>query len=141
MTDQALHATMFSNQSEDTKKCCEQSLLVGETTSQLWNLTLTQLLQKQVEINASRQCVVFPEYNYRASYEELYRKTLVVAKGLRKIGIRQGDRVGILAGNIPAYVELFFAVSHVGGIFVVLNTTYTPKELRFALKHSGRFLF
>ncbi|KAH7385112.1 hypothetical protein BKA64DRAFT_735632 [Cadophora sp. MPI-SDFR-AT-0126] len=137
MTDQALQPAMLSRQSEEATNHCEQSLLVGESASELWNLTLSQLLQKQVELNPSRQCIVFPEYNYRASYEKLYARTLKVAKGLKKLGIREGERVGILAGNIPAYVELFFAVSHVGGIYVVLNTTYTPKELKLALKHSG----
>ncbi|PVH72829.1 acetyl-CoA synthetase-like protein [Cadophora sp. DSE1049] len=137
MTDQLLHDTTSSRQNEEVASPCDQSLLVGESASQLWDLTLTQLLQKQVNLNPSRKCVVFPEYDYRVSYEELYQKTLETAKGLKKIGIRNGDRVGILAGNIPAYVELFFAVSHVGGIFVVFNTTYTPMELQFALKHSG----
>lgn len=136
MSDQSIEET-FATQNGKVTDSTKPSILVGESTSPLWDLTLTQLLQKQVELNPSRECVVFPESRYRASYSELYETTLGVAKGLRAIGIGNGDRVGILAGNIPAYVELFFAVSHVGGIFVVLNTTYTPHELQSALKHSG----
>ncbi|KAK0101857.1 hypothetical protein ONS95_001330 [Cadophora gregata] len=137
MIDQPLHDNILPRENEKMTNHCKPSLLVGDSTSQLWDLTLTQLLQKQAGLNPSRPCVVFPEYNYRVSYAELYHKSIKVAKGLKKIGIRNGDRVGILAGNLPAYVELFFAASHVGGIFVVLNTTYTPRELLFALKHSG----
>jgi len=117
------------------------SFLVGDTQSPLWNITLTELLQQQVRLHPSRECVVFPEYRYRATYSQLYETTLEVAQGLRTIGIGYGDRVGIFAGNIPAYVELFFAVSHVGAALVVFNITYTPKELQFALEHSGKLLF
>jgi non-ribosomal peptide synthetase component F len=113
------------------------SFLVGEVQSPLWEITLTQLLQQQVLSNPSGECVVFPEYNYRKTYNQLYQTTLEVAQGLQAIGVSHGDRVGIFAGNIPAYVELFFAVSHVGATYVVFNTTYTPIELQFALQHSG----
>jgi AMP-binding enzyme len=114
------------------------SFVVGEVQTPLWEITLTQLLQQQVLSNPSGECVIFPEHNYRATYNQLYQTTLEVAQGLRAIGIGHGDRVGIFAGNIPAYVELFFASSHVGAAYVVFNTTYTPKELQFALQHSGR---
>jgi acyl-CoA synthetase (AMP-forming)/AMP-acid ligase II len=70
----------------------------------------------------------------------LYQTTLEIAKGLLAHGIRRGDRVGIFAANIPAYVELLFAVSHVGGSLVVFNMTYIPQELKYALKHSGKGL-
>jgi non-ribosomal peptide synthetase component F len=113
------------------------SFLVGECQTPLWKITLTELLQQQVQLNPSRECIVFPEYSYRATYSHLYETTIQVAKGLRTIGIGRGDRIGILAGNMPAYVELFFAASHVGAAYVVLNTNYTPKELQLALKHSG----
>lgn len=115
------------------------SFLVGDTQTPLCNTTLTQLLQQQARQHPSRECVIFPEYGYRATYSELYETTLEVARSLQTIGVGHGDRVGIFAGNIPAYVELFFAVSHVGAVFVVFNTTYTPKELEFALYHSGRW--
>ncbi|KAG4435289.1 hypothetical protein IFR05_009215 [Cadophora sp. M221] len=136
MSDQSIQET-FATQNGRVTDSANPSLLVGESSSPLWDITLTQLLQKQVELNPSRECVVFSESGYRASYSELHETTLGIAKGLRAIGVGNGDRVGILAGNIPAYVELFFAVSHVGAIFVVFNTTYTPKELQSALKHSG----
>jgi acyl-CoA synthetase (AMP-forming)/AMP-acid ligase II len=113
------------------------SILRGPTELPLWDITLSQLLQQQVEAGPSRQCVIFPEVEYRATYEQLYARTLEVAKGLIAAGIRKGDNIGILAGNCPPYVELFFAASHVGAALVVVNCTYTPAELMSALKHSG----
>lgn len=114
------------------------SIVKGSTDQQLWNITLSQLLRQQVELGPQRQCIVFPAEEYRATYEQLYQKTLNVARGLISSGVRAGDNIGILAGNCSPYAELFFAASHVGAALVVLNTTYTPVELKSALKHSGR---
>lgn len=113
------------------------SIVKGSTKQPLWNITLSQLLSQQAELGPHRQCVVFPAHKYRATYKQLYHSTLEVAKGLISAGIRPGDNIGILAGNCPPYVELFFAASHVGAALVVLNNTYTPVELKSALKHSG----
>jgi mevalonyl-CoA ligase len=113
------------------------SIVKGSTEQPLWNITLSQLLSQQAELGPQRQCVVFPAHKYRATYKQLYHSTLDVAKGLMSAGIRPGDNIGILAGNCPPYVELFFAASHVGAALVVLNNTYTPAELKLALKHSG----
>ena len=67
----------------------------------------------------------------------MYKCTLKVAKGLLAAGVQNGDRIRIFAGNVPAYVEPFLAASHVGAALVVFNATYTPLELKSALKHSG----
>ena len=113
------------------------SIVKGSTRQPLWNITLSQLLSQQAELRPHQQCVVFPAHKYRATYKQLYHNTLDVARGLISAGIRPGDNIGILAGNCPPYVELFFATSHVGAALVVLNNTYTPVELKSALKHSG----
>lgn len=125
------------NPSTEIKAFSKASILVGPTEPSLWNLTLSQLLKQQTEATPSGQCVVFPEAGYRATYQQLYQNTLAVAKGLLAAGIRRGDNIGIFAGNCPPYVELFFAASHIGAALVVLNCTYSPSELKYALKHSG----
>jgi acyl-CoA synthetase (AMP-forming)/AMP-acid ligase II len=45
--------------------------------------------------------------------------------------------VGVMAGNCEQYISVFFAAARVGAILVVLNNTYTPSELSYALSHSG----
>jgi acyl-CoA synthetase (AMP-forming)/AMP-acid ligase II len=113
------------------------SIVKGSTTQPLWNITLSQLLSRQAELAPQQQCIIFPEHKHRATYGQLYQRTLDVARGLFSAGIRPGDNIGIFAGNCPPYVELFFAASHAGAALVVLNSTYTAVELKSALKHSG----
>lgn len=112
------------------------SIVKGSTEQPLWDITLSQLLEQQAQLGPQRQCVVFPSHNYRATYQQLYQSTLALAKGLISAGVLPGDNIGILAGNCPQYIELFFAASHVSAALVVLNNTYTPTELKSALKHS-----
>jgi long-chain acyl-CoA synthetase len=55
------------------------------------------------------------------------------------MGIQKGDRIGIMAGNCEQYISVFFAAARVGAILVVLNNTYTPSELYYALGHTGMY--
>lgn len=113
------------------------SYLEGPTDRTLLNVTLGGLLQKQAAIDPQHQCLVFPECEQRFTYGQLLSRSLDVAKGLLAYGVKRGDRIGILAGNSPSYVELLFASSHVGAISVVLNIAYTAAEIRAAATYSG----
>lgn len=72
------------------------------------------------------------------TYDQLYQRSLKIAKSLIALGIQTGDRVGVLAGNDDRYVEVVFGVTMVGGVLVVLNNAYSPIELHRALDHSGK---
>jgi len=51
------------------------------------------------------------------------------ASVLRDLGVREGDRVAILADNCDLFMAAFFAVPWVGAILVPLNTRLNPAEL------------
>lgn len=51
-----------------------------------------------------------------------------LAAGLRRIGIRPGDRVAILLHNRVEFVEIYLAAAAIGAILVPLNTRFTPQE-------------
>jgi long-chain acyl-CoA synthetase len=57
--------------------------------------------------------------------------------GLQKIGIRPGDRVGILSDNSPQWVIVDQAVLGLGGIVVALYTTSGAEETRHIISDSG----
>ncbi|RJE23324.1 long-chain-fatty-acid-CoA ligase [Aspergillus sclerotialis] len=118
------------------------SLVAGPTDPPLLNLTLGQLLARQVVAYGAVECLVFPWTGARWTYAELSSEADKVAKGLLAMGVQRDDRVGIIAGNCEQYVSIFFGVARVGAILVVLNKTYTAAELDFALSHTDcRVLF
>ena len=52
-------------------------------------------------------------------------------------GIKKGDRVGVLLRNCLEYIEIFFALSKIGGILVPLNWRLAIPELEFIMQDSG----
>ena len=59
-----------------------------------------------------------------------------LAAGLWSIGIRKGDRVGLLLANCPEIVFCYFACFKIGAIAVPLNTRFQASELAYALGHA-----
>lgn len=113
------------------------SYLEGPTDPPLVDLTLGELLDLQCQQHGNQECIVTPWTGARWTYNELNYQSSQLAKGLLSLGIGVGDRVGIMAGNCEQYASVFFAVSRIGGIVVILNNTYTPSEAVHALKFTG----
>jgi len=116
------------------------SIVHGPSEPALVDLTLGELLDEQNEIRGDKECLVVPWTGARWTYRDLQERSKNLAKAMLALGVRQGDRVGILAGNCEEYVAVFFAAGYIGCILVVLNSTYTAEEARYALNHSGKYL-
>ena len=59
-----------------------------------------------------------------------------LAKGLHALGVRRGDKVGLLMGNRPEWILADFAITLLGGTMVAINTWATARELAHVLGHS-----
>lgn len=59
------------------------------------------------------------------------------AAGLRKSGLKPGDRVLLFSGNDLFYPVVFMGIIMAGGIFTGANPTYVARELAFQLQDSG----
>jgi len=115
------------------------SILQGPVDPPLVDLTLGELLELQTYQNGSKECLVIPWTGARWTYNELNQQSYLLAQSLLAMGIGSGDRVGIMAGNCEQYAAVFFAVTRIGAILVILNNTYTPTEAMYAIKFSGKF--
>ncbi|GAB3150329.1 fatty-acid--CoA ligase FadD5 [Amycolatopsis stemonae] len=73
----------------------------------------------------------------RLTYGELDDLALRYARALRELGLRKGDRLGLLLYNDPEYVPLYLAATRLGLITVRLNFRLAPAELAFILADSG----
>jgi len=73
-----------------------------------------------------------------ADYRMLGRRSATLAGALKaKIGLAPGDRVALVMANVPAYVEILFAVWHAGLAAVPVNAKLHADEVAFILQHSG----
>lgn len=74
------------------------------------------------------------------SYKSLWERTAALASGLVQRGASPGCRIACVCGNHPAFVELYFACSMTGSIFVPLNARLAPPELLAQLEDTKPIL-
>ncbi len=71
------------------------------------------------------------------TYREVGRRAQGVAHQLLRLGIGQGERVGILSENRPEWGISFFGILLAGGIVVPLDIRLKTAEVENILKRSG----
>ncbi len=67
------------------------------------------------------------------TYSETNRRADSIARGLRRLGLERGARVGILQWNCPQLIESYFAVWKAGGCIVPLNARFVAEEVIYHL--------
>ncbi len=72
-------------------------------------------------------------YTY-AEFDERVRR---IADGMRTIGVKPADRVGILAWNTHRHFELYWAIPGLGAVMTMLNLRLGPTDLGYVLEDSG----
>ena len=91
----------------------------------------------------TRSAAVFPERTAvvhgarRLTYRELGERASRLASALIERGLRRGDRVAVLAPNIPALLESHFGVPGAGCVLVAINTRLSADDVDFVVRHSG----
>ncbi|MDP9021262.1 MAG: long-chain fatty acid--CoA ligase [Actinomycetota bacterium] len=71
------------------------------------------------------------------TYGELDRLVTHAAGGLQRLGVGQTDRVAVMLGNTPAFVEAFLGALRAGATVVPLNPALTGEEVGSILADSG----
>ena len=69
------------------------------------------------------------------SYSQFADAVGGAAKGLREIGLRSGDRVGIYLGKSFETVIAMFAVAAAGGAFIPINPLLKPRQVGYILSN------
>lgn len=89
--------------------------------------TLIDQFDAAVSAHADRPATEF--FGRLTDYAELGRRVRRAAEGLRRLGVRRGDRVAVLLPNCPQGVVVFYAALRIGAIVVEHNPLYTADEL------------
>ncbi|WP_055108284.1 long-chain-fatty-acid--CoA ligase [Paenibacillus ihumii] len=73
----------------------------------------------------------------KISYGTLLDQCYRFANALRKLGIGKGERVAVMLPNCPQAVVAYYGTLLMGGIVVMTNPLYMPRELEHQLKDAG----
>ncbi|MEX0874459.1 MAG: long-chain-fatty-acid--CoA ligase [Actinomycetota bacterium] len=109
---------------------------MGDRDLVVKELVYHRQLIPSVARNATKTAMI--DGPYRATFEQHFERVCRLANALgSELGVKRDDRVGILALNSHAFVELYQACFMGGGIINGLNIRLAPKELEFILQDSG----
>ncbi|TDW28701.1 long-chain-fatty-acid--CoA ligase [Cryobacterium psychrophilum] len=101
--------------------------------------SLVAMLERSVAEASDHPALEF--FGRRTTYTELGDQIDRAAEGLRKLGVRAGDRVAVLLPNCPQHVVAFYAVLRLGAVVVEHNPLYTSRELRHQFEdHQARIV-
>jgi fatty-acyl-CoA synthase len=103
--------------------------------------TLAEILDDQAAHLPAQEALVYTDRKLRYSFQRLREGCDRIARGLLRIGIRQGHHVAVWAPNVPEWVVLQFAIAKVGATIVPFPTTYGAKELEAVLRDSDARAF
>ncbi|MEC5181590.1 long-chain-fatty-acid--CoA ligase [Arthrobacter sp. CG_A4] len=99
--------------------------------------SLVAMLERSVAEAGAAPALEF--FGRRTSYTELGGQIDRAAEGLRRLGVRAGDRVALILPNCPQHVVAFYAVLRLGAVVVEHNPLYTSRELRHQFEdHQAR---
>lgn len=104
---------------------------------QMIDVAVGDLLDRQAEVVPDKEALVYHypeiELRLRLTYVQLRDETNQVAKGLMALGIGVGDKVALLATNLPEWVLLELALAKIGAVLVTVNTNFQQAELEYVL--------
>lgn len=95
-------------------------------------MVIGKVLAKRASVTPNREALIFGDRTI--SYVELDRRTNRAANAIRQLGVKPGDRVGLLMHNCPEFLEVFFALARIGAVLVPLNVRLAPPELDYILE-------
>ena len=97
-------------------------------------------LYKHAKLHPNRVALITPEKTF--TYGDLNREANRVAHALTALGLKEGDRIGVLCMNYPQFLCLLFGAGKLGVVNVSLNYRLTPPEIAYQMTDSNvRVLF
>jgi len=99
-------------------------------------MTLKELLDHSCAQYANRLAISFVS-GTPMTYTEMKREIDKITVLLCRMGIRKGDRVIILSGNMPNWCIAYFAITTMGAVAVPVLPDFHPDEVQNIIDHSG----
>lgn len=92
-------------------------------------------LTRSAMVYGSHPAIIYGNEEY--SYARLNGRVNRLTRALKNLGLKKGERVGILLQNSPQVLETLFACFKGGFVAVPINFRLHPDEISYILNHSG----
>ncbi|XP_012252617.2 medium-chain acyl-CoA ligase ACSF2, mitochondrial-like [Athalia rosae] len=109
------------------------SYIFHRGSTPLVDITLGQLIEQSANRYPNRECMVSIHQNVRLTFSEVLRRADKLAAGLKKLGLKKGDRVGIWGPNTVEWYLSFAAIARAGFRVVGMNPADQQGELEYMI--------
>ncbi len=92
-------------------------------------------LAKRARLEPDKIGLIFKEREI--TYRDWNERASRAAHGFASLGVKPGDRVGLLVMNSPEFLECFFGLAKIGAIIVPINWRLAPPEITFIANDAG----
>jgi len=101
-------------------------------------LQIIDILKFAATAHAKRGIVsrLVDEPVWRYDYAAAWKRTAQAANALKRLGVKQGDRVSSLAWNTHRHFELFYAVPGIGAVLHTANPRLFDEQIVYTINHA-----
>jgi long-chain acyl-CoA synthetase len=93
--------------------------------------SMAELLPETAEARSDKTALIAGDREI--TYRQLGDRAGRAAAVLHELGVRKGDRVALLLGNVPEFVEVLHGAWRLGAVLAPLNVMLTPEEAGYVL--------
>ena len=98
-------------------------------------LLIKHLLHSSM-LHAADQEIVYRDQK-RFTYHMLRDRIGRLAGGLKELGVRPGDTVGVMDWDTHRFLEAFFAIPMMGAILQTVNVRLSHEQIIYTIEHAG----
>jgi len=95
-------------------------------------MNVVRVLASKASDTPQKNAIIFESRAY--TFQKVFKKVSLSAAVLRRLGVKQGDRVAIQLPKSMDFIFLFLSNLSIGGVTLPLNTAYKGKEVEYFLK-------
>lgn len=94
-------------------------------------MTIGNIISRNAIQYPDREALVFEKTRY--TWSELNRRVNRLANALLSLGLKKGDKVAMLAENIPAMVEANYALAKIGVVYFPVKTRLLAPDIQYLI--------
>ena len=109
------------------------------TSQDEYQLNVINILRQAARTFGRQQIVAYSLGGVnRTTYRQTYSRVQRLANALEKLGVKTGDRIGVMDWNSLRHFEAYFGVPGTGAVLLLLNIRLAPPDLIHVINHRGR---
>lgn len=94
-------------------------------------MTIVEMLEKNAKLFPAKTAIIYKES--KISWEEFHERSNALANFLISIGLKKGERVGLLLEKTPEAVVSFLGISTAGGVVFPIDYNHTLDDIQSIL--------